>query len=54
MSQRSKRDAIAAIAIGAMFLGSFILPATWFGFVLVGGGGLAMLVLLLIVISEKR
>lgn len=54
MNQQSKRDVIAAGSIGAMFLGAFILSATWFGFVLIGGGGLAMLVLFLMVAIEKQ
>ncbi len=54
MNQQSKHDVIAAVSIGAMFLGAFILPATWFGFVLIGGGISAMLILFLMVFLEKQ
>lgn len=54
MNQQSKRDVIAAIAIACMFLGAFILPITWLGFVLIGGGALGMLVLLLMVSLERQ
>lgn len=54
MNKQSKRDVIAAVSLGAMFVGAFMLPATWFGFVLIGAGGLAMLVLFLMVIVEKQ
>lgn len=54
MSKQSKRDLIVAVAICSMFLGAFILPTTWLGFVLIGGGGLVALVLLLIVALEKQ
>ena len=43
MKQQLKRDLIAAIAIGAMVLGAAILPATWFGFALIGASGLTKL-----------
>ena len=54
MKQQLKRDLIAAIALGAMFLGAFILPTTWFGFVLIGGGGLAVSALFLMIVFDKR
>ena len=53
MNQQSKRDVIAAVSVGTMFLGAFILPTTWFGFVLIGGGGAAMLVLFLMEFLKK-
>lgn len=53
MSKQPKRDLIVAVAIGSMFLGAFILPSTWLGFVLIGGGGLVALAFLLIVALER-
>ena len=45
---------MAAVSIGGMFLGAFILPASRFGFLLIGGGGLAMAALFLTVLFDRQ
>jgi hypothetical protein len=54
MSQQSKRDLIAAVSIGLMFVGAFILPITALGLALIGAGGIAMLLLILIAVRNDQ
>lgn len=54
MSKQSKRDLIAAVSIGLMFAGAFILPITSLGLALIGAGGIAMLLLILMAIRDER
>jgi hypothetical protein len=53
MSTQSRRDLIAAVSIGLMFLGAFMLPVSWLGLVLIGGGGTVMLLLILMAVREQ-
>lgn len=53
MDGQSKRDVTAAVLIGLMFLGAFVLPSTGFGFVLIGLGGAGMLVMLMLAALDR-
>ena len=54
MSQQSKRDLIAIVSIGLMFAGAFILPISSLGLALIGAGGIAMLLLILMAVRDKQ
>lgn len=54
MNNQSKLDLIAGGAILTMFIGAFILPLSAFGFVLIGAGAIAMLVLFLMLFRKDR
>jgi len=53
MSRQSRRDLIAAVSIGLMFLGAFILPLSLLGLILIGGGGAVVLLLILMAVREQ-
>ena len=54
MRQQSKRDLIAAVSIGLMFAGAFILPINPLGLALIVAGGIAILLLILIAVRDKQ
>lgn len=54
MQQQAKLDIMAGISILLMFIGAFILPATALGFLLIGGGGAAMVILFVVTALGRR
>jgi hypothetical protein len=47
-------DLLAAVSLAIMFAGAFILPITPIGFILIGGGGLAMAVLIVSIVWTRN
>ena len=54
VQQQAKLDIMAGISILLMFIGAFILPATALGFLLIGGGGAAMVILFVVTALGRR
>jgi hypothetical protein len=47
-------DLLAAVSLAIIFAGAFILPITPIGFILIGGGGLAMAVLFMSIVRTRN
>ena len=54
VQQQEKLDLVAGISILLMFIGAFILPTTALGFLLIGGGAVAMVILFVVAAVGRR